>query len=138
MSAGASPTRNQGRPSKRIPSANSVRSAKSTIGEISKLSGRLTPKSQPRNGNTAFDPEAFLARAGFGRQVLNLKKNETAYAQGDTADAIFYVQKGQLRVTVSSANGKEATLALVGAGEFLGELHGLSSSSSTRDCYRDD
>ena len=121
MSAGANTTRSQGRPSKRIPSANSVRSAKSTIGEISKLSGRLTPKSQPRNGNTAFDPEAFLARAGFGRQVLNLKKSETAYAQGDAADAIFYVQKGQLRVTVTSANGKEATLALVGAGDFLGE-----------------
>jgi CRP-like cAMP-binding protein len=47
--------------------------------------------------------------------------NETAYAQGDSADAIFYVQKGRLRVTVTSANGKEATLALVGAGEFLGE-----------------
>jgi CRP-like cAMP-binding protein len=56
-----------------------------------------------------------------GKQVVHLKKNETAYAQGDAADAIFYVQKGQLRVTVTSASGKEATLALVGAGEFLGE-----------------
>jgi CRP/FNR family cyclic AMP-dependent transcriptional regulator len=121
MSADAIPTRSQGRPAKRIPSANSVRSAKSTTGEISKPSRRLTPKSQPRNGNTVFDPETFLASAGFGRQVLNLKKNETAYAQGDAADAIFYVQKGRLRVTVTSANGKEATLALVGAGDFLGE-----------------
>jgi CRP-like cAMP-binding protein len=50
-----------------------------------------------------------------------LKKNEAAYAQGDAADAIFYVQKGRLRVTVTSADGKEATLALVGGGEFLGE-----------------
>ena len=57
----------------------------------------------------------------MGRKILSLKKNETAYAQGDPADAIFYVQKGQLRVTITSANGKEATLALVGAGEFLGE-----------------
>jgi CRP/FNR family transcriptional regulator, cyclic AMP receptor protein len=121
MSAGAVPTRSQGRPGKRIPSANLARSAKPTTGEISKPPGRLTPKSQPRNGNMVFDPEIFLARTGFGRQVLNLKKNETAYAQGDAADAIFYVQKGQLRVTVTSANGKEATLALVGAGEFLGE-----------------
>jgi CRP/FNR family transcriptional regulator, cyclic AMP receptor protein len=121
MSADAIPTRSQRRPAKRIPSASSVRSAKSTTGEISKPSQRLTPKSQPRNGNTLFDPETFLARAGFGRHVLNLKKNEVAYAQGDAADAIFYVQKGQLRVTVISANGKEATLALVGAGEFLGE-----------------
>src|ERR1035438_4086826 len=121
MGTDAIPTRSQGRPAKRIPSPNSVRSAKSPTGEISNLAGRLTPKSQPRNGNTVFDPETFLARAGLGKQVLNLKKNETAYAQGDPADAIFYVQKGQLRVTVTSSNGKEATLALVGAGEFLGE-----------------
>jgi CRP/FNR family transcriptional regulator, cyclic AMP receptor protein len=121
MSADAIPTRSQGRPAKRIPSANSARPAKSTTGEISKPSRRQTPKSQPKNGDTVFDPEAFLAGAGLGRQVLNLKKNETAYAQGDAADAIFYVQKGQLKVTVTSANGKEATLALVGAGEFLGE-----------------
>ena len=44
-----------------------------------------------------------------------------AYVQGDPADAIFYVQEGQLRVTVTSANGKEATITLVGAGDFLGE-----------------
>ena len=99
-----------------------MRSAKSTIGEISKLSGRLTPKSA--NQETAIRlsiPRPFSREPDFGRQVLNLKKSETAYAQGDAADAIFYVQKGQLRVTVTSANGKEATLALVGAGDFLGE-----------------
>ena len=76
---------------------------------------------QPKNGNTVFDIQAFLARPGLGRKILNLKKNETAFVQGDPADAIFYVQRGQLRVTVTSANGKEATIALVGAGEFLGE-----------------
>src|SRR5450755_2328146 len=121
MGADAVPTRSPGRRAKRIPSPNSLRSAKSTTGEISKPFGRLTPKSQPRNGNTVFDPETFLARSGLGKQVLNLKKNETAYAQGDAADAIFYLQKGQMRVTVTSANGKEATLALVGAGDFVGE-----------------
>ena len=57
----------------------------------------------------------------MGKKILNLKKNETAFAQGDSSDAIFYVQKGRLRVTVTSANGKEATIALVGEGEFLGE-----------------
>jgi CRP/FNR family cyclic AMP-dependent transcriptional regulator len=121
MSANAIPTRSQGRPAKQISSATAVRSAKPTTSETPKPSQRRTPKSQPRNGGTAFDPETFLARAGFGKQVLNLKKNQTAYAQGDAADAIFYVQKGQLRITVTSANGKEATLALVGAGQFLGE-----------------
>jgi CRP-like cAMP-binding protein len=121
MSVDAIPTRSQGRPAKRIPPANSARPAKSTTSEISKPSRRQTLKAPPKNGDRVFDPESFLARAGLGRQVLNLKMNETAYAQGDAADAIFYVQKGRLRVTVTSANGKEATLALVGAGEFLGE-----------------
>jgi CRP/FNR family transcriptional regulator, cyclic AMP receptor protein len=57
----------------------------------------------------------------LGKKILNLKKNDTAYAQGDPTDAIFYVQPGRLRITVTSAEGKEAALALVGAGEFAGE-----------------
>src|SRR5271166_735127 len=108
-------------PAKRLPSADSVRSARPVTGETTKPSRLQTSKPQPKNGGTVFDPEAFLAKAGLGRQILSLKKNQTAFAQGDPADAIFHVQKGQLRVTVTSANGKEATLALVGAGEFLGE-----------------
>jgi CRP/FNR family cyclic AMP-dependent transcriptional regulator len=121
MSARGIPTRGQGPPVKRVPLVDSVRPAKLATGEIAKPSRLQTPRPQPKNGHTVFDPETFLARAGLGRQVLNLKKNETAYAQGDAADAIFYVQTGQLRITVTSANGKEATLALVGAGEFVGE-----------------
>jgi CRP/FNR family transcriptional regulator, cyclic AMP receptor protein len=121
MSADAIRTRSQARPAKRIPLANSVRSAKPASGEISRPSRLRMPGPQPKNGSTVFDPEIFLARSGLGKQVLKLKKNETAYVQGDSADAIFYVQKGQLRVTVTSANGKEATLALVGAGDFVGE-----------------
>jgi CRP-like cAMP-binding protein len=121
MSARGIPTRSQDRPAKPVPSLDSVRSAKPATGEIAKPSRLQTPKPQPKNGDTVFDPEAFLARAGLGRKILSLKKNETAFAQGDPADAIFYVQTGQVRVTVISANGKEATIALVGAGEFLGE-----------------
>ena len=121
MSADPIPTRSRARPAKRTPSTNSVRSAKPSTSEMSKPTRRQTPKSPPKNGDVVFDPETFLANAGLGRHVLNLKKNETAYAQGDAADAIFYVQKGQLRITVTSANGKEATLALLGVGEFLGE-----------------
>jgi len=98
-----------------------VRTAKPATGEVPKSSRPQTPKPQPKNRDTVFDPEAFLARAGLGRKILNLKKNETGYAQGNPADAIFHVQKGRLRLTVISANGKEATIALVGAGEFLGE-----------------
>jgi len=121
MSARSMSARAQGRPAKLVPLVEAMRSANSPTGEIARPSRLQTPKPQPRNGDTVFDPKAFLARAGLGKKVLNLKKNETAYAQGDTADAIFYVQKGRLRVTVTSANGKEATITLVGAGEFLGE-----------------
>ena len=121
MSARGIPTRSQGPPAKRVPSPDSVRSAKPATREIAKPSRLQAPKPQPKNGGTVFDPEAFLAKAGLGRKILSLKKNQVAFVQGDPADAIFHVQKGQLRVTVTSANGKEATLALVGAGEFLGE-----------------
>jgi CRP/FNR family cyclic AMP-dependent transcriptional regulator len=136
MSADVIPTRSQDLPAKRIPSANSARSPKPATSGISKPSGSRKPKLQSKNGDAGFDPEIFLARAGLGKQLVNLKKNQVAYAQGDAANAIFYVQKGQLRVTVTSANGKEATLALVGGGEFLGEdcmvlAHPLRLASAT-------
>jgi CRP/FNR family cyclic AMP-dependent transcriptional regulator len=99
---------------------SSIPSAKSSIAEAAK---RARPKTQQpvRNGGPAFNPSLFLAKAGLGRKVVNLKKGEVAYAQGDSADALFYVKSGQLRVSVTSSNGKEATLALAGAGEFVGE-----------------
>ncbi len=121
MSTRAISARSQDRSDKRLSSVPSVRSANSATGEIAKPPRFQAPKPQPTNGNGGFDPEAFLARTGLGRKSLSLKKNEVAYAQGDLADTIFYVQKGRLRVTVTSAAGKEATITLVGAGEFLGE-----------------
>jgi CRP/FNR family transcriptional regulator, cyclic AMP receptor protein len=118
MSARGIPTRSQRRTAER---GASVRSATPATAEIAKPFPPQTPKPQPKNGDMVFDAEAFLARAGLGRKILRLKRDQVAYAQGDPANAIFYVQKGRLRVTVTSANGKEATIALVGAGEFLGE-----------------
>jgi CRP-like cAMP-binding protein len=88
---------------KLVTSVESVRSAKSPKGEIAKPSPLQTRKPSI-NYDTVFDPAAFLARAGLGRKILSLKKNEAAYAQGDPADAIFYVQKGRLKVTVTSAH----------------------------------
>ena len=118
MSASGNPVRTQGVRAKRFPSVDPVRPAKARVGKLSLVH---TPKAQPINGGAVFDPRVFLAKAGLGRKIVNLKKNETVYAQGDPADAIFYVHKGQVRVTVTSANGKEATITLVGTGEFLGE-----------------
>jgi CRP-like cAMP-binding protein len=113
--------RSQDPPAKRVPYVNSVRSAKLATHEIAQLPRLQTPKPRPTNGDGGINPEAFLARAGLGKKIVNLKKDEVAYAQGDPADTIYYVQKGRLRVTVTSAAGKEATITLVGAGEFLGE-----------------
>ena len=136
MSARGMPTGSTSRPAKRIPSINSARSAKAAINEIVTPSRLQTPKTQPTNGDAVFDAKAFLARVGVGKKILNLKKNETAFAQGDPSDAIFYVQKGKLRVTVTSANGKAATITLVGEEEFLGEdcmvsAHPLRLSTAT-------
>ncbi len=121
MSVRGIPTRNPGRPGNDVPSVVSAQCAKPAISEVTKPSRFQTPTRKPKNGNTVFDPEAFLAQTGLGRTVLSLQKNEQAFSQGDPADAVFYVQKGQIKVTVTSQGGKEATIALVGAGDFLGE-----------------
>jgi CRP-like cAMP-binding protein len=68
-----------------------------------------------------FDPATFLSTAGLGRTIIELKPKQTFYCQGDPADSVFYLQKGRARVTVVSQNGKEATITLVAAGEFVGE-----------------
>jgi CRP-like cAMP-binding protein len=68
-----------------------------------------------------FDPVAFLATAGVGRTLVTVQKKQTLYTQGDAADSIFYIQKGKVRMTVVSTAGKEATIALLGPGDFVGE-----------------
>jgi CRP-like cAMP-binding protein len=68
-----------------------------------------------------FDATAFLASAGLGRRIIQLAPKETFFSQGDPADSVFYLQKGRARVTVVSATGKEATLTLLSAGDFVGE-----------------
>jgi len=70
---------------------------------------------------TAFDPEAFLEQTGVGRTLVVLKKNQVLFSQGDPADAVFYIQKGNVKLTVVSERGKEATVGLLEAGNFVGE-----------------
>jgi CRP/FNR family cyclic AMP-dependent transcriptional regulator len=74
-----------------------------------------------RSKNTAFDPGAFLANAGLGRTIIELKPKQTFFCQGDTADSVFYLQKGRAKVTVVSRSGKEATITLLSACDFVGE-----------------
>ena len=107
------------RPAKRRPSADSGRPAKPVSG--GKAIAAPLSQRQPIDGKSAFNAKAFLAKAGVGKKIVSLKKNETAYVQGDPADVIYFVQTGRLRVTVTSTNGKEATITLVGPGDFVGE-----------------
>jgi CRP/FNR family transcriptional regulator, cyclic AMP receptor protein len=71
--------------------------------------------------NREFDPKEFLATIGEGRKVVTFPKKETIFAQGDPADAVFYIQEGKVRLTVVSKIGKEATLGILSEGEFFGE-----------------
>jgi CRP-like cAMP-binding protein len=86
--------------------------------------------------STSFDADAFLANAGLGRTIVELKPKQTFFCQGDTADSVFYLQKGRAGVTVVSQNGKEATVTLLSATDFVGEeslaaIVGLHMSTAT-------
>jgi CRP-like cAMP-binding protein len=86
--------------------------------------------------NQAFDALAFLAHAGLGRRIIQLAPKQAFFSQGDPADSVFYLQKGRASVTVVSTAGKEATIMLVSAGEFVGEgalasVPGLRLSTAT-------
>ena len=84
----------------------------------------------------AFDAAAFLASAGLGRRIVQLAPRQAFFSQGDPADSVFYLQKGRAKITVVSALGKEATISLVSAGDFVGEgalaaVPGLRLSTAT-------
>jgi len=72
------------------------------------------------NGGT-FDPKAFLATVNHGRTVGDYHKDAVVFSQADPADAVFYVQKGKVKITVMSKQGKEAVVAILGPDEFFGE-----------------
>ena len=68
-----------------------------------------------------FDPKKFLATIGEGRTVVSFPKKQTIFTQGDSADSVFYIQAGKVRLTVLSKIGKEAALGILSEGEFFGE-----------------
>jgi CRP-like cAMP-binding protein len=83
-----------------------------------------------------FDLAAFLMKAGLGRRIVQLASKQFFFSQGDPADSVFYLQKGRAKLTVVSQAGKEATIALLSAGDFVGEgalaaAPGLRLSSAT-------
>ena len=99
----------------------------------------LTATKSEKKGR-AFDPQKFLATLGTGRKPVSFRKKQAIFAQGDAADAVFYIQDGKVRLTVVSKAGKEATLGILGEGEFFGEggLAGqprrMGSATAMTDC----
>src|ERR1700676_805345 len=89
---------------------------------------------------TPFDPKSFLAKVGQGRTIAAYRKNQPIFSQGDPADALFYVQKGKVKLTVVSRHGKEAIVAILGPDDFFGEgcLAGqprrMATASALSDC----
>jgi CRP/FNR family transcriptional regulator, cyclic AMP receptor protein len=74
-----------------------------------------------RRRKLTFDPKLFLSKINGGRTRSQYKKNQIVFAQGDAADEIFYIESGKVKITVVSKQGKEAVIAILGAGEFFGE-----------------
>jgi CRP/FNR family transcriptional regulator, cyclic AMP receptor protein len=69
----------------------------------------------------SFDPKTFLAKVGAGKTILEFHKNQNVFAQGEIADTIFYIQKGRVKLTVLSEQGKEAVVGILETGQFFGE-----------------
>src|SRR2546430_9575992 len=95
----------------------------------------MTPKPK-----LLFDPKVFLSKVGKGRTIAEYSKNEVVFAQGDQAETVFYIQHGKVKLTVVSNAGKEAVIAILGPGDFLGEgaLAGrpvrLATATAMSDC----
>jgi CRP/FNR family transcriptional regulator, cyclic AMP receptor protein len=94
-----------------------------------------------RNTNqAAFDPREFLAIVGEGKTILEFRKDHVVFAQGDVADAVFYIQKGRVKVVVISEQGKEAVVGIFGPGQFFGEgcMNGhsvrIATTTAMEDC----
>ncbi len=87
-----------------------------------------------------FHPKKFLATIGKGRTIVPVRKKQTIYPQGAACDAVFYIQKGKVRLTVVSESGKEATIGILTVGDFFGEggLAGqplrMGSATAMTDC----
>jgi CRP-like cAMP-binding protein len=74
-----------------------------------------------RKPTAEFDATAFLTKAGTGRSVATYRKKQVVFAQGDAADTVLYIERGQIKLTVVSDRGKSAVVAMLGRGDFFGE-----------------
>jgi len=90
--------------------------------------------------SNGFDPKAFLSKVGAGKTILEFEKNQHVFEQGDVADAVFYIQKGNVKLTVLSEHGKEAVVGILESGQFFGEgcLNGhplrIATTTAMEEC----
>jgi CRP-like cAMP-binding protein len=87
-----------------------------------------------------FNPHNFLSSIGKGREMVSFQKKNTIFAQGDSTDGLFFIQKGKVQLSVVSEAGKEATLGILGEGDFFGEgglagqLQRMSCATAMTEC----
>jgi CRP/FNR family cyclic AMP-dependent transcriptional regulator len=74
-----------------------------------------------KRAKAPFDPKIFLAKVGEGKTISQYRKDQIAFTQGDAGDAVFYIQQGEIKLTVISEHGKEAVVGILGPGHFFGE-----------------
>ncbi len=90
--------------------------------------------------NDGFDPKAFLAKVGTGKTISKFEKHQHVFKQGDVADAVFYIQKGSVKLTVLSEHGREAVVGIFEPGQFFGEgcLNGhplrIATTTAMQEC----
>ncbi len=100
----------------------------------------MTPVAAAAEKRRRFNPQTFLSTIDGGRTIAVFPKRQTIFAQGDPADAVFYIQSGKVKLTVVAKSGKEATIAVINEGDFFGEgcLTGqplrMYSASAMTDC----
>src|ERR1019366_8663571 len=86
-----------------------------------------------------FDPRAFLGRSDAGKTIEKYAKNQKIFSQGDVADAVFFIQKGKVKITVLSEHGKEAVVGILEEGQFFGEacIEGAERRNATSQAMED-
>jgi CRP/FNR family transcriptional regulator, cyclic AMP receptor protein len=93
-----------------------------------------------KTAKASFDSKTFLAKVGEGKTIAKYRKDEVVFSQGEVADAVFYIQKGKVKLTVVSEQGKEAVVAILEPGQFFGEgcLNGhpvrIATTTAMDDC----
>src|SRR5260370_38637761 len=83
--------------------------------------GPIQKATTKHKAGISFDPQVFLATVGVTRNITQCQKEYKIFSQGDPAESVFYIQQGRVKLKVKSKQDKEAVIAILGAGDFLGE-----------------